>query len=518
MSNIDQLRKPLLHLRELLPRVVDLIETADPDSSAQWRNLDARLLPLMDKRLPLMVAVCGGANSGKSTLFNSLLKIRLSPARGDAGSTRRVLAAIHPAVLRRKNFMENLFEPFGLIPRLLEDSTALLETGPPLVVSHPDVPQDQVWMDTPDFDTGSDDRYLNRPIAREVLEACNVLIYIVTNTTYNNLENTRFMRQILTETGMRRLILVYSCSRTIEDQQAREHLNTTASNLYGPAQEEYLIGTYRTDTSDEVAAGQAFMNPRPIFSGEPDLMELLRRLDPRAIRERQILSTLEAFVGYVRQLMKTSKVVREEIDLYVGTLQLALGRAVQQSLVSIPVKKILQSMNELWLQTSPPHLKFFRGVGSVLGKPARMLLSLLNLAQGDEAPQKGSFTQPIDPLEEIKSNLLGAASELRDHLLAEELMAEIVAKEPEGARLIALVDHIRQHRGSKEIQLPFRQMAPGRGTVTLHVVAPDGYRRRPESIGGPSLVGYLRADCFHGPRPFGYFRRCRFDRRADQLD
>jgi hypothetical protein len=474
MANIDNYKQPLLRLRELLPRLVDLIRTTDQDSSEQWGNLDAKLLPLIDKRLPLMVAVCGGANSGKSTLFNSILKLNLSAVRGDAGSTRRVLAAIHPDVLRQKNFMENLFEPFGLIPRPLEDSTALLEPGAPLFVSHPEVPRDQIWMDTPDFDTGSEDRYLNRPIAREVLEACNVLIYIVTNTTYNNLENTRFMRQILTETGMRRLILVYSCSRTIEDQQAKEHLNTTASNLYGPAIKEYLIGTYRTDTSDEVAAGQAFMDLRPIRSGASDLMELLRRLDPRAIREQQILSTLEAFVGYVRQLMKTSKVVRGEIDLYVGTVQLALGRAVQQSLVSIPVKKILQSMNDLWLQTSPPHLKFFRGVGSVIGKPARMLLSLLNLAQGDEAQKKGSFAKPIDPLEEIKSNLLGAASELRDHLLAEELMAEIVAKEPEGSRLIALVDHIRQHRESKEKQLPFRQMAPSTGTVILHVAAPDG--------------------------------------------
>jgi 50S ribosome-binding GTPase len=474
MSNIDNYEQPLLRLRELLPRLVDLTRTADQDSSEPWGNLDARLLPLIDKRLPLMVAVCGGANSGKSTLFNSILKLNLSAVRGDAGSTRRVLAAIHPDVLRQKNFMENLFEPFGLIPRPLEDSTALLEPGSPLFVSHPEVPRDQIWMDTPDFDTGSDDRYLNRHIAREVLEACNVLIYIVTNTTYNNLENTRFMRQILTETGMRRLILVYSCSRTIEDHRAKEHLDTTASNLYGAAEKDYLIGTYRTDTSDEVAAGQAFMDLRPIRSGEPDLMDLLRRLDPRAIRERQILSTLEAFVGYVRRLMKTSKVARGEIDLYVGTVQLALGRAVQQSLVSIPVRKILQSMNDLWLQTSPPHLKFFRGVGSVIGKPARMLLSLLNLAPGDETPKKGSFAKPIDPLEEIKSNLLGAASELRDHLLAEELMAEIVAKEPEGSRLTALVDHIRQHRGAGEKLLPFYQSAPSTGTVTLHVAAPDG--------------------------------------------
>lgn len=189
-THLDKYEQPLLRLRELLPRLTGLIRNTDHDPPGHWTNLDARLLPLINKDLPLMVAVCGGANSGKSSLFNSLLKIRLSAVRGDAGSTRRVLAAIHPAVLSRKNFMENLFEPFGVVPGPLGESSVLLEPGPPLVVSHPDVPQGQILMDTPDFDTGSDDRYLNRHIAREVLEACNVLIYVVTNTTYNNLENT----------------------------------------------------------------------------------------------------------------------------------------------------------------------------------------------------------------------------------------------------------------------------------------------------------------------------------------
>ena len=472
MSNIDKFEQPLIRLRELLPRLVGLIRTTDQDSTEQWRNLDSRLLPLMDKRLPLMVAVCGGANSGKSTLFNSLLKVRLSLVRGDAGSTRRVLAAVNPGILALENFMESLFEPFGTIPRPLEETTALLNPGPPLYITHPDVPQDQIWLDTPDFDTGSADRYLNRHIAREVLEACNVLVYIVTNTTYNNLENTRFMRQVLTEAGMRRCILVYNCSRTLEDRQAMAHLETTAANLYGTAKEDYLIGYYRTDTSDAVASAQAFMSLRAVRPGDPDLMDRLRQLDPREIRERQIQTTLKAFIDYVRQVLTVSQSVRDEVELYAGTLHLTFNHALQQSLISIPVKKILQRMNDLWLETSPSHLKFFRGVGSVIGKPARMLLSLVRLVQGGEASKEGLFAKPVDPLEEIQSNLLGAASQLRDSILAEEVIAETIAKDREGSRLTSLVDRIRFQRGSKENQLPFRQMAPSTGTVIFHVAAP----------------------------------------------
>jgi hypothetical protein len=472
MIGIDKFQQPLNRLRDLVPRLVNLIRIDEVVSVNQWKNLDTRLLPLIDKRLPLMVAVCGGANSGKSTLFNSLLKVRLSLVRGDAGSTRRVLVAVNPGILALKNFMENLFEPFGNVPQPLRDSVALGDPGPPLYVAHPDIPPEQVWMDTPDFDTGSADRYLNRPIARAVLEACNVLIYIVTNTTYNNLENTRFIRQILTEAGMRRCILVYNCSRTLEDSQALSHLEITATNLYGTAKEENLIGYYRTDTSDAVAEGSAFMSLRVIRPGDPGLLDRLRQLNPREIRERQIQTTLKAFIDYVRQVLTVAQSVRNEVDLYAGTLQLVFGHAVQQSLISIPVKKILQQMNDLWLETSPPHLKFFRGVGSVIGKPARMVLSLVKLAQGGETVKEGMFLKPIDPLEEIRANLLSAASELRDNLLADEVIAETLAKDRNGSRLIDLTDQIRSRRGSKENQLPFRQMAPSTGTVIIHVAAP----------------------------------------------
>ncbi|MFZ0727213.1 MAG: GTPase, partial [Desulfobacterales bacterium] len=225
MTPFDQYQEPLARLRDLVPWLVELLDIEDAVSGAAWKNLDARLLPLLDPRLPLMVAICGGANSGKSTLFNSLLKTRLSVVRGNAGSTRRVLVAGHPEVLAREDLIAALFDPFGQHPRSLEDPAELLEPGPPLFIAHPKVPPGQILMDTPDFDTGTQDRYTNRDIAREVLEACNVLIYIVTNTTYNNLENTRFMRRILTETGMRRCILVYSCSRTLSDSQVRDHLS-----------------------------------------------------------------------------------------------------------------------------------------------------------------------------------------------------------------------------------------------------------------------------------------------------
>ncbi len=455
-----------------MPALVDMLHIEDAVSGEVWKNLDARLLPLVDPNLPLMVAICGGANAGKSTLFNSLLNERVSPVRGNAGSTRRVLIAINPQMIEHKSILSNLFDPFGQTPSPVQDPMDLMTPGPPLVTVHEDTPKGQILMDTPDFDTGSDDRFVNRDVAREVLEACNVLIYIVTNTTYNNLENTRFMRHILTEAGMRRCILVYNCSRTLDDQQVRAHLETTATNLYGAARGDYLIGCYRTDTSDAVAAGEALMRLRPVPAGEPDIMNLLADLDPRQIRERQIQTMLEAFVQHVGQVVTESKTVRDEIDLYTGALHLTLGRAVQQSLVSFPLKSIMRRLNDIWLETSPPHLKFFRGVGNLIGKPARIILSLVKPSVDGDAGEKSGTAGTVDPLERIKSDLLGSAAELRDSLLAEEIIVETIAKDAIGVRLITLVDRIRLQRDLSEKELPSRHIASATGTVTVHAAAP----------------------------------------------
>lgn len=472
MNRFDQYRHGLLKLREQVPLLVDHLKIAGETAADHWGNLDARLLPLVDRHLPLMVAVCGGANSGKSMFFNSFLGANLSPVRGDAGSTRRLLVAAHPDIFKREEIINHLFEPFGKIPQPLADAADLVTPGPPLYITHESIPKDQVLMDTPDFDTGSNDRYINRDIAREVLEACNVLVYVVTNATYNNLENTRFMREILTEAGLRKCILVYRCSRTFEDRQVMDHLNTTASNLYGDRGEDYVLGRYRTDDSDAVASGMAFLNLRPIRSGTPELPELMRNLDPREIRDTQIQTTLDAFLQYVRQVIGTSKTVRDELALYSGALMLARSHAVQQALITVPIEKIMRRMNRIWLDTSPPYLKFFRGVGSVIGKPARLILSIAKSSDDKDSLRKPGPGSAADPLEELQSSLIGAAAELRDKILADELIAGTTEKDPQGAGIIRLLDHIRLQRRLEGKQLPFRQVSTTSGGVSIHVSAP----------------------------------------------
>ena len=79
MSKFDFFQQELSKLREQVPHLVDLLQIGSDEIGLHWKNLDTKLLPLIDRHLPLMVAVCGGANAGKSIFFNSFLGIHLSP-------------------------------------------------------------------------------------------------------------------------------------------------------------------------------------------------------------------------------------------------------------------------------------------------------------------------------------------------------------------------------------------------------------------------------------------------------
>ena len=471
MSRFDHKYQLVQALRNDLPQLIDLLQIEDANADAHWHNLDAKLLSLLDPDLPLMVAICGGANSGKSTLFNSMLASNLSPVRGDAGSTRRVLVAANPQTLERPDFVQRLFEPFAEKPVPLADAADLLTKGPPLIAPHSSVTPKQVLIDTPDFDTGSEDRYINREIAQEILRASNVLIYVVTNATYNNLENTRFMRQMLTEAGLRPCILVYNCSRTLTKDQAFKHLTITATNLFGDLKNQYLMGFYRTNVSDSVAAGRTFMSLRPVRSKNPHLQDLLGGLDSRTIREEQISTVLEAFNIYVRKRMSDSRQAVSALKLYRGAVQLALSYAVQQALVTLPLERIMRRMNEIWLDTSPEILKFFRAAGTVIGKPAQLLLSLIKPGK-DKSDQKQQDKTEAKLLEALKLNLIQAATDLREKVLADEIVAETTVNDPQGAELIRLKNAVGQptrlntpdHSSDGNNTMP--------GTVTIRAVAP----------------------------------------------
>ncbi|MGD2149097.1 MAG: 50S ribosome-binding GTPase, partial [Desulfobacterales bacterium] len=221
-------------LRRCIPGVQDKLGLDQSKDIAGWTQIvDGKLLTRLSFDFPIMATICGGGSSGKSSLFNSMVGEGLSPVGGSAGLNRRVLASMHREIFNRPNVISALFEPFGCLPDPLKNTKDLSVSGHPLYVLSDAVPQNLVLMDTPDFDTGAKGIYINRDTTLKALESSDILIYVFTNSNYNNRENTDFISEMLTGIGMRKCFLVYRVYPSFEKDEVQEHAMTVARNLYG---------------------------------------------------------------------------------------------------------------------------------------------------------------------------------------------------------------------------------------------------------------------------------------------
>ncbi|MBW2572156.1 MAG: hypothetical protein JRE61_07285 [Deltaproteobacteria bacterium] len=318
MKNLytQNLNDALRQLRVDIPRIVDLLGLDRGKETDPWAHIvDHKLLVRLSPDFPIMATICGGGSSGKSTLFNSIVGDRLSPVGGSAGLNRRVLVSAHGDILHRPDILPVLFEPFGHRPARLENQQDLTLSGPPLYVLNDAVPRNLVLMDTPDFDTGAKGVYINRDVTRQALEASDILIYIFTNSNYNNRENTDFIAQMLTGIGIRKCFLIYRVYPSFSDEEVRAHAMTVAGNLYGSDAPCYVQGIYRTDEDNAVAAGQKFMTLRSIDEKDPSFMEALTAVDSNTIRLELLSSILKDVLIQAAQILEHSKISNHEESL-----------------------------------------------------------------------------------------------------------------------------------------------------------------------------------------------------------
>jgi len=77
MKNLDDqnLIDAIKKLRADIPRVMDVLGLDRHKETESWAQvIDKKLLTKLSPDFPLTVTICGGGSSGKSTLFNSIVK------------------------------------------------------------------------------------------------------------------------------------------------------------------------------------------------------------------------------------------------------------------------------------------------------------------------------------------------------------------------------------------------------------------------------------------------------------
>ena len=457
----------LKSLRNHIPRVSDTLCLENRKDLKSWMNIiDGKLLPRLSKDYPLTVAICGGGSSGKSTLFNSLVGKQISPTSGMAGINRRILVAMHAELLNGNDFFPILFEPFGCIPEPLKDPNELTVPGCPLYVLNRSITKNLVIIDTPDFDTGSKGTYNNRNVARQALETSDILIYIFTNSNYSNRDNTDFITQILTGIGMRKCFLVYRVYPNFNNSEILEHAMTVARNLYGNQADHYVLGIYRIDEDNAVAAGQRFMEIKPVREKDLPFMQSLEAIDPRKLKTELLASILSDVLVMAEDVHANARVSYDELCLYLDILQTAQSHCVHEALLHFPMNLILHRFVEIWFSTDPGYIRAMRKTGKVLELPFKVLLGAAQWARNRLVTDHKKVPSQ-DFNSKLEEDLLNAVNSMYYGAVGSEIFAAATLNDSVGRRMRETVERIRDIKGIKNTQNPHIEPSSEKQTLTF---------------------------------------------------
>jgi hypothetical protein len=461
----------LRRLRSNIPRVTDTLKLDLSGDVAKWANIvDSKLLTRLSPDFPLMVTICGGGSSGKSTLFNSLLGEQLSPVGGNAGMNRRILVSGHTELFSQTDILTALFEPFGCLPDPLQDKQDLTLPGNPFYVLNDAVPRDLVLMDTPDFDTGAKGTYINRDVAQQALESSDILIYVFTNSNYNNRENTDFISEMLTGIGMRKCFLVYRVYPSFEEVEIQEHAMTVAHNLYGSEADQYVLGIYRTDEDNAVAAGQRLMTLKPVRDENPLFINALKAIDSHKLRLELMSSILNDALVKAQEVLGHAKISHDELHLYLDALQTAQSYCVHEALQHFPMDRVIKRFAEIWISTDPPYVKAMRKTGSLIELPFKVLLGT---ARGIRGKLSGTEKKepPVDFIDKVEEDLLNAVNNMHYKAVSPEISVSTTLKDPVARRMLEAVEQIKAIKSLKDIQNPYVEVAEEKGALIFSVAA-----------------------------------------------
>ena len=464
--------KALKQLRDHIPRLADILKIGHEDEIRFWQDIvDAKLLARLAPDFPMVTAICGGGSSGKSTLFNSLVGQHFAPTGGTAGLNRRVLFSIPAARAQQADLLVELARPFKSELQPLKDTDQLTVPGEPLYILNEKARNDLVILDTPDFDTGARGTYTNREITRMALEASDILIYVFTNSNYNNRDNTDFIAKMLTGIGRRKCILVYRVYPSFTRREVIDHAMTVARGIYGDQADEYLLGIYRTDEDNRVAAGEQFMTLAPINEDGLDFTDALQSIDGAQLRFELYGSILSDVIQRAADFIHQAKVSHDELQLYRDALQMAQSLCVQEALKHFPVDRVMRRFAQIWAATDPPHVKLMRRTGNVIEFPLKMLLGAAGWARDQFLTEGPAPSADKDFTKKLDEDLVTAVTRMNYQAVSSQITVSGSPSDPVAGKMAETIEKIRAEKRPGKTQPPTAEPSGDGPAYTFRVDA-----------------------------------------------
>ncbi|MDL2268449.1 50S ribosome-binding GTPase [Desulfosarcina sp. OttesenSCG-928-A07] len=455
-------RDAIFQLKQDAVFLADLFSLPSKPEIEKWQAvIESRLLPRLMPHFPLVAAICGGGSSGKSTLFNSLAGESLSPTGGRAGINRRILMGLGAAHQNTPELAGALFEPLGARPALLSHPEDLTTPGNPLLYYAKGLPPNVALMDTPDFDTGAMDRYQNRKMAENALRAADVLIYIFTNASYNNQDNTEFIASLVASVGVRDCFLVYRADPAFSDTEIRNHARTVADHLYKGAGDAHVRGVFRVDEDNRVADGTRPMVPTRVDAEGPGLLDMLSRMDGRAVRDALNQSILKDVIHQAGQFLQHAQNARRLLALYTHGLEWMGQEMARKALAHLSMDAVVTRFSTLWQKSDPKPIWLMRKTGKVVESPLRLMVRAGRWIRRKD--RKKTLSPDTRSQTLLQTDLIRAANDFRKAVLDSAIEVQLPDTEPVAVAMGKQVQNLvgtngvtcRKHGNRMTLTLPF---------------------------------------------------------------
>jgi hypothetical protein len=180
----------LCRLVDRLRPLADSIGAPDPRETEWHGALFGKLRPQVAREPLLVAAVCGGTNTGKSLVANTLVGTEISRSVPEAARTRHPVASLPRGLAARVDLAE-LFPGFS--PAAWTSGQDAIDLGPD-AAGNPDrlvwredesgrQPERLVLLDTPDIDGTLRENWHRAELVRN---ACDVIVAVLTQQKYND--------------------------------------------------------------------------------------------------------------------------------------------------------------------------------------------------------------------------------------------------------------------------------------------------------------------------------------------
>lgn len=257
------------------------------DGTDEWRDLlEYKLAPHFAGEGCLVVAVAGGTNTGKSTVFNMLLGETASPVRATAAATCRPVVAGNTD--RARQCLEGKLVPeFTPVP-LTTPEAVLSFDGPEnamYVHETPALPDRLVFLDTPDIDSIVK---RNWDVAEHIRAAGDVLVAVVTPEKYKDDRVIEFFQRA--HAAGRLILPLMNKANPANDYAAARAQLADFCTAVGLEDAPLFALPYDFSQSDDPA------RPIPPLMGAQTLRECIEAVDVAELKRKVYRETLSRFV------------------------------------------------------------------------------------------------------------------------------------------------------------------------------------------------------------------------------